>query len=281
MSTVAKVLVVLNVVLAAAFLGTAANYLGNQDTWRAKNVKDMKAANATIAQRDASISELESTRSSLGGQLTDAQSDRDKAQTENGRLSAHNEQLKGAYSSLAENHGIAQRAMDRMTNTIKANRELITSLQDEVSRQRGMISSIQENRDQLQQILNARDLSLGRSETANKEYEKNLASSAEELRKAQFSLTFFRQRFPGVEAISQPSHNGQVLASDSQNNVYVISLGAEDGVKPGFQYTVSRGDEYVATIQIDNVQSKKSSGTAVRDLSKSDVQVGDSVMSGR
>ena len=46
------------------------------------------------------------------------------------------DQLKEAYSQLAKNHGIAQRAMDRMTNTIRMNRELIQSLQGEVARLR-------------------------------------------------------------------------------------------------------------------------------------------------
>ena len=281
MSTVAKVLVVLNVVLAAAFLGTAANYLGNQDTWRVKDENNRKQAAAAIAAKQAEVDELNTTRSNLSRQLNEANEQRNTAQTEASRLNTHNEQLKEAYSKLAENHGIAQRAMDRMTNTIKANRELITSLQEEVTRQRGVISSVQENRDQLQQILNAKELALGRSETGNKENERKLASLQEELRKANFELEFFNARFPGVSAKSQPSHNGQILAADSINNVYVISLGAEDGVKPGYTYTVSRGNTYVAEIQIENVQSKKASGSAVPDMSQSTPQVGDSVVSGK
>ena len=281
MSTVAKVLVVLNVALAAAFLGTAANYLGNQDTWRAKHTQDIAELNDKIGIKDGEITDLEGRNSNLGNQLNEANTLRTTAQTESARLSAHNEQLKEAYAALAENHAIAQRSVDRMSNTIKANREMITSLQEEVARQRGVIASVQENRDQLQQILNAKEQALGRSENRNKDHERKLTAAKENLRKSEFALEFFRERFPGVEAISQPPHSGQVLAADGSNNVYVISLGAEDGVKPGFQYTVSRGNEYVATIQIDNVQSKKSSGIAIRSMSKSDVQVGDRVMSGR
>ncbi len=36
---------------------------------------------------------------------------------------------------------------------------------------------------------------------------------------------------------------GKVIAADEKAKVYVISLGEEDGVKPGFQYAVSRGNE--------------------------------------
>ena len=52
-------------------------------------------------------------------------------------------------------------------------------------------------------------------------------------------------------------------------------------MKPGFQYIVSRGAEYIATIQIDDVQAKKASGSALQGMSKGKPQKGDRVMSGR
>ena len=58
------------------------------------------------------------------------------------------------------------------------------------------------------------------------------------------------ERFPGMDVAAQPMHSGRVLAANNNDNVYVISLGEEDGVKPGFRYTVSRGARYIATIQI-------------------------------
>lgn len=281
MSTAAKVLVVLNVILAAAFLGTAANYLGNQDTWKVKGEAKAKVLMQEIATKDASLSEANTNNGTLSAQLNSANGDRDRAQNEATRLKSHNEQLKEAYSAVAENLGIAQRSVDRMTNTIKAKDEHNDSLQKEVVRQREMIASLTENRDQLNQRLNASELALSRAQSGIKDNDQKIATMAEDLRKAEFSLKFFRERFPGVEAISQPAHSGQILAADNSNNVYVISLGAEDGVKPGFQYMVSRGSQYVGQIVIDDVQNRKAAGRAVRGMSKGSVQVGDTVLSGK
>lgn len=281
MSTVAKVLVVLNVVLAAAFLGTAANYLGNQDTWKAKHADDIAAKDNKIKLHLQTIDAGQKDRNNLSDQLNIVTKERDEKLVENRRLSQENTGLKEAYTALAQNHTVLTRSADRMSNTIKANRDLITSLQDEVSRQRDAISSIQDDRDQQQQMLNSTQLSLSRAQTANKEDEKKLAGLSEQLRQAQFQLKYFNERFPGVSAMSQPAHSGRILRADGTNNVYVLSLGAEDGVKPGFQYIVSRGDKYIATIQIEDVQSKKSAGTAVSNMSQEDIQIGDTAMSGR
>ena len=85
---------------------------------------------------------------------------------------------------------------------------------------------------------------------------------------------------PGFIASNQPAHSGRILASDNDANVYVISLGEEDGVKAGFQYIVSRGSDYIATIQITDVQAKQSAGRAIKSLSKGAINRGDKVMNG-
>ena len=59
----------------------------------------------------------------------------------------------------------------------------------------------------------------------------------------------------------------------------IISLGAEDGVRPGYRYTVSRGSQYVGMIEITDVQAKQSAGRSIKSLQKIDLQRGDRVMS--
>ena len=79
----------------------------------------------------------------------------------------------------------------------------------------------------------------------------------------------------------QPTHTGSVLAADAEANAYVISLGAEDGVKAGFVYIVSRNDQYVGMLSIDDVQAKQSAGRLLDDLSKGPARRNDTVSNGR
>ena len=60
----------------------------------------------------------------------------------------------------------------------------------------------------------------------------------------------------------------------------VISLGAEDGVRPGFLYMISRGSTYLGDLQIDDVQAKQSSGFIVGDA-KGPIQAGDDIHNAR
>ncbi len=59
----------------------------------------------------------------------------------------------------------------------------------------------------------------------------------------------------------------------------VISLGSEDGVRPGYRYTVSRGSTYVGVIEITDVQARQSAGRAIKSLQKENLQRGDTVVS--
>lgn len=82
----------------------------------------------------------------------------------------------------------------------------------------------------------------------------------------------------GVVPVEQPVHDGQVLSVDSSANAVVISLGSVDGVQFGFRYTVSRGSQYVATVEITDAQTKRSAGRSIKSLHKLDIQVSDQVM---
>jgi len=82
-----------------------------------------------------------------------------------------------------------------------------------------------------------------------------------------------------VDLVESPQPEGQVLRVDETAGLAVISLGTEDGVRPGFRYTVSRGSSYVAILEITDVQARESAGRILRSLKKSEPQVGDRVRS--
>jgi len=244
MSTLAKILVVVNLLLAVGFLATVGSILGQQDTWKAKHDK----AVADAAREKAKLQEL---NDDANNQLRNADSNlraanaaKAKAETENGRLLSENQQLSAAYNTLAENHSVMARTVDRMTNT-----------------------------------LNAKELALDRAQAQIKDLESKLEDANEKIRAQEFSLRVFRERFPGVEVASQPPHSGKVLNVAGPRAI-VISLGAEDGVRPGFLYMISRGSTYLGDLQIDDVQAKQSSGFIVGDA-KGPIQSGDDIHNAR
>ena len=71
--------------------------------------------------------------------------------------------------------------------------------------------------------------------------------------------------------------DGVVLGTRPELNLVMISLGAAQGVKPGFRFTISRGDQYISKVQIERVYPDMSSGRLM--LKKGEVQVHDEVKS--
>jgi len=281
MSTVAKILVVLNLGLAAVFLGSAANYLGQQDNFRTELDEERTAHDVTRADRDKEKAELEGRLRAQGADLTTAREQRTTAQTENQRISSELTHLREAYNVAAANATTSTRTVDQLSNSLNASRDMNTALQTDNNNLRGNLLKAQQDRDAKVAMVNSLQLQLENETKARSAVTTRLTDAQEQIKRMGFELSYFKDKFPGHVASAQPAHTGRVVAVDNGANVVVISLGEEDGVKPGFQYMVSRGADYVATIQINDVQAKKSAGYAVKSMSKGNINKNDKVTSGR
>ena len=77
----------------------------------------------------------------------------------------------------------------------------------------------------------------------------------------------------------RPPVKGMVLAADNRADVYLLSAGREDGVAVGDEFTVFRGDAFVADVVVDKVFADKCA-VAVKmvngkPMKKSDIQQAD------
>ena len=281
MSTVAKILVVLNLGLAVLFLGSASNFLGQQDNYRNKLSDEQDAHTNTRNEKAAMEEEKDTTIRNLGQDLTKAREERSTAQTESQRITAEVTHLREAYNEASANLTVATRAVDQLTNSLNAARDMNTALQQDNNQLRANLLSAQQDRDAKVAMVNSLQLQLENETKARAAAMVQMSKKDEMIKRLSFENKYYKDRFPGHVASVQPAHTGRVLAVDNDANVFVISLGEEDGVKSGFQYVVSRGSEYIATIQINDVQAKKSAGYAVKGLSKGPINRNDKVTSGR
>jgi chromosome segregation ATPase len=281
MSTVAKILVVLNLGLAAVFLGSASNYLGHMDNYKAQLKKEAAQHADTRKQAVATQEDLEGRLRAAGQDLTAARGERDKAQGETQRILAEVTHLREAYNQAAANATLATRSVDQLTNSLNAAKDLNIALQQDNNQLRQNLLTAQQDRDAKVAMVNSLQLTLENETKARSALDARLTDASEKIKRMGFELSYYQEKFPDLVATVQPAHSGRVLAVDNGANVFVISLGEEDGVKAGFQYIVSRGADYVATIQINDVQAKKSAGFAVKSLSKGPVNRNDKVSADR
>jgi chromosome segregation ATPase len=281
MSTVAKILVVLNLGLAAVFLGSASNYLGQMDNYKVKLTSEEEAHSNTQKNARATEEELNGRLRATGQDLTVAREERTKAQTEAQRLNAEVTHLREAYNQAAANATLATRSVDQLTNSLNAAKDLNIALQQDNNQLRENLLKAQQDRDAKVAMVNSLQLQLENETKARAALDTRIADASEKIERMGFELSYYQTKFPGLVASAQPAHSGRVLAVDNNANVVVISLGEEDGVKAGFQYIVSRGAEYIGTVQINDVQAKKSAGFAVKNLSKGNINRNDKVSADR
>ncbi|MCU0726811.1 MAG: hypothetical protein MUE73_13655, partial [Planctomycetes bacterium] len=106
--------------------------------------------------------------------------------------------------------------------------------------------------------------------------EKQIVSLTEELDKAKLLLAAYEKEVgPLGPIIGVPKLNAMVSGVDNSLNIIMLSIGRDDGVKIGFEFTVYRGNEYIGKVVINRVERDYCSGESKKPLEKGPIQVGD------
>jgi hypothetical protein len=82
---------------------------------------------------------------------------------------------------------------------------------------------------------------------------------------------------PPQETLAIPKIDGRVVGVSQKINLLVISVGEEDGVKVGFEFTIYRGTTYVGKMVVERVYPRQSAGRVIPEKTKDRVQPGDCV----
>lgn len=72
-----------------------------------------------------------------------------------------------------------------------------------------------------------------------------------------------------------PVLDAKVTAVDEERNIIDLSIGSQDGVRAGFEFTVYRGDIYVGKVVVDDVLKKRCTGFSKKELQAKPIQIGD------
>jgi hypothetical protein len=279
MSTVAKVFVVLNLLLAVAFLGSAATLLGHEDAWKAKLELERRDFSTTLAEKERNIADLNTEKNKLSQQKNEASARADAANAQASAYKTSYEQVVQENNKLSAANEAVSRALGVAQSTIQQGRTLVDHLQEERTQLVNKLQVAEEAANNAVKMQNKLELDMEGATTTIQDLNAKLASAQSELERANFRIAAAVNAGGGVPAEGQPAQRGKVLQADNEHNIFVISLGSEDGVKVGFKYTVSRGRNYVATFTVTRTEAKMSAGTV--ELSKDKVMQGDDVMNAR
>ena len=280
MSTVAKVFVVLNLLLAVAFLGAAATHLGYDDSYRKKLTDVTAAKDQEIGRLNGLITESNREKANLSQQKNDATARADVANTRADAYKQAYDQIVTDHNKLQASYASATDAIKTAMGTIKNYETLTTNLQNERTSNLQALAAAQDAEVQARKNQATTELNLEQATTQLQDSNAKLTQATADLESTRTKLESMIKQNPGSSVNeAQPAQTAKILQADNAHNIFVISLGSEDGVRVGFKYTVARGNHYIAQIVIDRVEAKMASGSAVRGMSSGDVQQGDDVIS--
>ena len=282
MSQLAKVFVVINLILAVSFAGVAATlftarqhykqelgavakmYTEDAQAWKNKQEEFL----GKIEKQVTSISSLETERETLRAQKENL--DRDLQATKT-RLAQEEKDKKTLEDRIVEKDRHIANKDGEIARLTQSNEDLeIAKRGAEDSEKKAVMS------DSRTRLVND---NLDRQLT---DQNKLMTSYKGELDDLQSLTNRVKERYPHVWeqiAIEKPAPpiDGQVVAVNQEQGIVVLSVGADDQVERGHEFTVFRGDRFVGKVRATKVTSDLSGARIMYLDGDVDIQVRDSV----
>jgi len=277
MNLLSKLFIVLIFVMSLVYLGFTTTIFNYRQDYKAQfyektqEIKDIKDRDEKEINRlNTDITDLENETKSLTnqlktvsqksqetlGELTNKQSDLASSQTELNTLTQENERLSRDIDAESKRN-------EDMEREIETYRKRFQEAENDLN----IISArLIENKDEL---------------TRGK---KNLAALDEQYielsrksKQAQELLDYYK-KLPIKEPVEVPKTiRGKVLAVSKTHNIVLVSVGEDAGVKVGTEFTVYRGDKFIAKIRVDKVDKNYSTAMPIEGLTKDIIKEQDDV----
>jgi len=278
MSTFAKIMVVVNLILAVLFLASAGTLHGAAESWK-------KRHDDAVAQKDQNIQALENQVKAKSGEL-------DTARSENRSLDTRASTAEGQLKQLNDSNALLMREIETKNGEIQKLTAAVTdaanSVKDQTGRNEQLSNQLAQATADLAQLkdkLKTSEENLAR-ETARADSSEKATAAAEaqnvsltnELDASRTLTAAYKAKFGALSDVAVTAAvKGVIQSASAKDDVFVLSVGSKDGVKVGYEFTVSRGSNYVTTIIVDAVYPNNASAHSKSGMKKMDAQAGDTV----
>jgi uncharacterized phage infection (PIP) family protein YhgE len=276
MSVVAKILIVINLLLAVAFLAASATFLGAKTHWKHKHEVD-------TARLEEEVKELNAEKARLQGNLADqeriAEREKTKADEKEGqiaKLQANYDQVDQAFQAISAAHGNLTSAFQQLEKDYKAK-----------------VDDVSEMRDQLDTAVNEKEEAVRRENVAVAEKQrlgdqlleaqqkigamaKQASTQAEETDALKLENETYKKEVGSLGPLmAQESMDAMVTGVSDKVNLLILSVGRDDKVKKGYEFTIFRGSEFVGKVIVDRVEKDHCTAFSKKEVERTPIKVGD------
>jgi hypothetical protein len=281
-NTLSKVFVIVNVVFAIAFcfmtLTLYAKRVDFKDKWRQEEDKHRRTKDdmqAKLDDRDTKITALDKAL--------------DQARSHVRELTEHNAELQENLLETKDKYFETNKERTLLMERTEAMRAELQRRHDDIDRMHRIILK-------QQQALEVAKANLRNAMNQRMEMENELNNTRQQLvavqkEKARLERdlhhhswiidTLIEHGVPvqdlvfGSEREPTEPVEGKVLAVRPDVNLVMLSVGDDDGVKPGYTFTVYRSDRYVGKVKVEKVFSDMSSAKILTEYTKDEIREND------
>jgi DNA repair exonuclease SbcCD ATPase subunit len=267
MSAIGRIFVILNLVLAAAFVGWAATSLAKGSDWMKRYEEEKAAHEATKSELQAQLDERGNTLNSEKQQKDRFREERDGATAERDRLTKDleearraNDQLRGDISKIQETLGGYNQTIASLT----AAKDAAVQAQMDLTSQRDAAKS--ESEKALIAQRDAQD-ALAAAQNQVADLERGITTAKEDIsHKEALLASAAAQGFNSSGKAAKPI-NAKVLQVNNDLNpgLVMLNVGADQGVERGMLFQIYSGGTWKGQARVENVQATMSSAV-IQDL---------------
>ena len=276
MSLFAKIMVVVNLILAVVFLASAGTVLNAMESWKAKHGRDtteLQASNADLeSQRDAQASAKDRALSAQGASETAkvaAEAKLNVLQNSNDAVMAHNAKLEEQLQTLVNTQQDLQTKNSELQGIIENLRGELARAEGEKRDANAKVETLERSVARLEQQNADAAAALGAAEMA-------VTAAAEANDRLKTEIAMYNKHFGALPGgVAMKPLDAVVQAVDNANDIFILSVGSNDGVSEGYEFTVHRNGEYIATVVVDKVFANHASAHTKDGLKRKDAQAGD------
>ena len=276
MSLFAKIMVVVNLILAVVFLAAAGTFLNATESWKAKHgsavALHLTEKTDLIGQRDGRESQRDTAmqaQSAAEIAKAAAEAKLNVLQTSNQAVHEHNQKLEESLKTLTGTQQDLQTKNSELQTIIGDLRNDVARVEGEKRTLRDQNTTLTESLKRSEQDAKDTGISLAAAEITNGE----LAAKVDSMGT---TIAMYNKEFgPLPGDLRMKALNAVVQAVDNANDIYILSVGSADEVEEGWEFTIYRDGEYIATVVIDKVFKNHASARTKSGLKRKDAQAGD------
>lgn len=276
MSTLTKVLIILQVVVVLVLCGLVVTYVATSDNYK-KMYDDERAkavqANQKRAQAEEELEKVKATKDQEIAAFTQkvaGLTDKITAMTQDAAAMARDmdalraEKEKQTLAAQVATHNAMQQ-----TELFKKAQETIDTLRADQIKKDGELRQASDDLTEKTALLTTQTAQISTLTDQAKELQGKIAQYER--------LTGRPSPLPantkGTSAEQTPNLTGSITQVDLGNKLAEISIGSNDGVKPNMEFYITRGNQFICNIQILDAKPEKAVGTI--DKAQQEPKVGD------